>query len=389
MSKALLRAWRWQGRVLTGSGFEWGLLIGLPALAIGMMWWIFSSAQVQGLAVGVMDEDGSSLSRELVRMVDATVAVDVVGFVDKDKAEGALRRGEVFGVVWIARGFERQVMRVEGGVVSLWVNAQYGTHSGVVQAAVSSAVRALSAGMEGRLRLALGASGAVMPLLPVADMAFNPELSYQKFLASGVIVALLHILATVMGVGAVGLELRHRTLGRWFVWVAQGREGFWLGIWALMGKLTWQMLALAVWALVAVMLMAQGAGVSLQALVMVVLCLWALLGLSLWLGVVLALGTLSMRMGLSNAGILTAPAFAFSGITYPLAAMPWGAKMVAMGLPLTHYLKVQVALLQAGAPPMVAFKPLIGLSVAGVGLMLLAGGLLQRALRLRLRWGRR
>ncbi|WP_158008651.1 hypothetical protein [Rappaport israeli] len=52
MSKALLRAWRWQGRVLAASGFEWGLLIGLPALAIGMMWWIFLARRCRGWRLG-------------------------------------------------------------------------------------------------------------------------------------------------------------------------------------------------------------------------------------------------------------------------------------------------------------------------------------------------
>ena len=53
----------------------------------------------------------------------------------------------------------------------------------------------------------------------------------------------------------------------------------------------------------------------------------------------------NMRIASSTAAVIGGPAFAFSGITFPLLAMPLPAQIFAQALPLTHYLRMQNQLL--------------------------------------------
>ena len=68
------------------------------------------------------------------------------------------------------------------------------------------------------------------------------------------------------------------------------------------------------------------------------------------MGALAAAATRSLRTALSATGFITAPAFAFGGVGFPLVAMPWGAHLWAQCLPYTHYLRLQMEQLQMGAP---------------------------------------
>ncbi len=83
---------------------------------------------------------------------------------------------------------------------------------------------------------------------------------------------------------------------------------------------------------------------------------WTLFALVVFLALSIALGafvsalTRSLRTALSATGFITAPAFAFGGVGFPLVAMPLLAQMWASLLPYTHYIRVQMEQLQMGAP---------------------------------------
>ncbi len=55
----------------------------------------------------------------------------------------------------------------------------------------------------------------------------------------------------------------------------------------------------------------------------------------------------NMRMASSTAGVVGGPAFAFSGITFPIVAMSPAVQVYAQILPLTHLLQLQNHLLFA------------------------------------------
>ena len=87
----------------------------------------YSQEVAQQLPVVLVDEDGSALSRELVRNLEATRAVIVAEHAPSvAEAQAQLRAGKVDGVVLIARGLQRQLRTgAPGAGIAVWVNASY------------------------------------------------------------------------------------------------------------------------------------------------------------------------------------------------------------------------------------------------------------------------
>lgn len=103
----------------------------------------------------------------------------------------------------------------------------------------------------------------------------------------------------------------------------------------------------------------------------------------------LAALSMSLRMALSGAGLLSAPAFAFSGVGFPLLAMSPTAQNWANAMPYTYYAKLQLAQWQMGAPVAYSAQIVSGLALAACVLLCVGGWGLVRALRRPARWGAR
>ena len=322
---SLRREWR----LLRSRPRDWAMVSWVPLLAMALMCWIFSAGQPQRLPIAVWNEDGASpLSRQLVRMLEATP------------------------------GFARDVQRGAGASVALLHNAQLATHSSLLQRDVRQVVGTLSAGVEMQALAKRGTPARALqlrvePIRTQLVALFNVSTNYEQFLATTLVPALVHILAMTAGAWSVGRELRDRTLGQWL----HGAGGAAAVLAALLGKL------LAPLALLVAVSLAAGA---------------ALAGL-----------TLSLRTAMSGAGLLSAPAFAFSGVGFPLLAMSGSARTWAEAMPYTHYARLQIEQWQMSAPPAQSLPVVAGLLLATLALLALATVGLLRGLRRPERWGAR
>ena len=103
----------------------------------------YSQEVAQQLPVVLVDEDGSALSRELVRNLEATRAVIVAEHAPSvAEAQAQLRAGKVDGVVLIARGLQRQLRTgAPGAGIAVWVNASYLLRASTIGEAVTEVLR--------------------------------------------------------------------------------------------------------------------------------------------------------------------------------------------------------------------------------------------------------
>lgn len=402
----MLALWRifyrsavWEWRVIARSRIEQIMVFLLPVIAMSSIWFTFSVAQVHDLPIGILDKDHSTLSRKLIQTIDASPNVAVTArYRHHQEMQTDLRNTDVYAAVIIPKGFSRHIHQVKPSPVTLVVNAQYGTHSGILQAGISDAVRTYSAGIELRLLKKMGLShkqavNTLFPIKPTVKMAFNLQLNYQQFLAATVIPALLHILATVIGVGVVGRKLRDKTIGTWFWGVTRSdithTPKFFAVLVALFGKLFWHSLIFCFWISLTLLLVAKIEHPPIGNMVVTIVTACLFMVLSLWLGAILTLMVMSKRMGLSNAGLITAPAFAFSGITYPLVAMPYPAQIIANMLPLTHYEQLQVAQIEMHQSWQTGLPTTYGFLLAVTIMIIISTLLMLLALKRKHRWGMR
>jgi ABC-2 type transport system permease protein len=340
---ALLRTRPWDLAMIT-----W-----VPLLAVLLIWWIFSAGLPERLPIGVLDQDRSALSRQIVRFLDATPGLRVVQrFDDEGAMARALTSGAVDAAVQLPRDLNREVKQGRTGQVVLLHNAQLGTHSSLIQRDVRTVVATVSGGVELAVRNKRGesmiAARATMEPLKAGTVAlFNTSGDYEQFLGAALIPALLHILAMTAGAWAVGRELRDRSIGGWLGATPRWHEA----LAALAGKLALPFASLSLVGIAAMLWITAGRGWHpVGSLGWTLFALVVFLALSIALGGFVAALTRSLRTALSATGFITAPAFAFGGVGFPLVAMPALAQLWAALLPYTHYIRVQMEQLQMGAP---------------------------------------
>lgn len=372
--------------------WDLALLTWVPLLAAALLWWIFSAGQPRALPIGLVDADHTALSRQLGRFLNAAPGLHVdQQFSNLAEAEQALRSAQVYGVVTIPPDFARSVKQGRAAQITLLHNAQLGTHSGLIQRDVRTVVGTLSAGIEmaGRNKRGEPAQTVLVAMEPVrTDLItlFNASLDYEQFLAVALVPALLHILAMTAGAWSVGRELRDATLGQWLG--SAPRTGQALA--ALGGKLLWAWLSLGSVGTLALLWMTWGRDWHPPGSVAwTLVALWVFLALSICMGAAVAAITRSLRTALSATGFITAPAFAFSGVGFPLVAMPWGAQLWAQALPFTHYIRVQMEQLQMGAPVEYSLRTPLVMLLACAALLLVSAVVLARAAAQPATWGKR
>ena len=380
---------------LRASPWDWAMVSWVPLLALALMCWIFSTGQPYRLPIAVWNEDPSAISRQLVRMLEATPGLEVRQTVlNRGEAADALQRMDVYGVVHIPPGLETQVKQGKGGTVTLLHNAQLATASSLLQRDLKQVVGTLSAGVEMQAAAKRVTPRQVVqvqmePIKTQLLALFNVSTNYEQFLAATLVPALIHILAMTAGACSVGRELRDRTLGQWLSPAGQA-IGFLDVAAALMGKLLLPAVLLWGSGMAALMYLSQLRGWAVAgSMAWIAVGLAALVVLSLAAGATLAAITLSLRTALSGAGLLSAPAFAFSGVGFPLPAMTGSARGWALSMPYTHYARLQLEQWQMGAPVAQSLPVVCGLLLAALVLLTLSSLGLLRGLKRPDKWGGR
>jgi ABC-2 type transport system permease protein len=104
---------------------------------------------LRDVPVAVVDRDGSTSSRELVRRIDATDSVLVAeALPDMVTAERAVFAREVHGIVLIPTDFERDLLHGRSSPVALYSDASYFLMNSRVSSAVAAAVHAFGSEVE-------------------------------------------------------------------------------------------------------------------------------------------------------------------------------------------------------------------------------------------------
>jgi ABC-2 type transport system permease protein len=348
----ILRAARREIGRITGDWYYPVLMLVLPLASFALIWAIFAEGVPRDLPVAVVDADQSALSRQLVRMIDATPSMQVAVQAGSVEAARALvLRGKVYGIVVIPAEMERDAKRGDAPKVVAYYNAQYLLPASLLRRDLRTAVGTVSAGLELRVRQARGetasaAKAHVEPIRIDAHTLFNPQLNYLYYLVAALLPTLLQIFVMVAGVHAFGVELKEGTAGEWMQ-AAGGRA--WR---AVLGKA----LPYAAWfttlALFMLVVLFRYMAVPLHGHVDVIVAATVLFVCAyLAVALLFVAWSANLRFATSTAALYSAPAFAFVGITFPAMGMPVVGRVWAALLPLTHYLQVFVDQTMRGALP--------------------------------------
>ena len=385
LASSLRREWA----RLRADPWDIAMLSAIPLALYLLTWWIFSAGVARELPLVVHDRDHSAVSRQLIRMLDASPGLQVVlAAQNEDEALRLIRARGAFGLLSIPDDLQASLLAGRGARLQWAYNAQFAAHAGAMTRDVRTVVATVSAGVElqGRARRGAGVLQASAQLEPVrtrTSTLFNENGSYLASLALPVSFTLLHMFVTLAAVTALGREFRAATVSEWLT-AADGRLAA-----ALFGKLAIPAAVFAVHALLLFLLFGVVLGWPVQGSATAMLA-----GTGLFITACLALGAAiiafssSLRAALSASAFITAPAFAFAGQGFPLLAMPPAARIWAESLPLTHYLQMLNNTWLAGAPLRFNLAPLAVLLAFTLGLGALAWLRLARRVRQPDTWGK-
>ncbi|PHV32817.1 ABC transporter [Janthinobacterium sp. BJB312] len=371
---ALAREWR----RLRGDFWDFGMLSWIPLVLCGMLWLVFSAGIARDLPIVVIDNDNSTLSRQLTRWLDASPGIAVAAKVaSSDEALHRLRERTAFGYLVIPDDFEQKLLGGRQATVQWLYNAQFSSHAGALLRDVRTVSTTLSAGIEMTARVKKGMSGVQAaaqfePIRTTLNSLYNENTSYEAFLTLALMPAMLQIFIVVAIVTSIGRELRDGTVPQWLA----SAKGSWLR--AIGAKLLFPLIAYCALALLYLLFFSLVRGWAVAGSLPALLLSMLLLVLAYCgLATLLIAATLSLRLALSGAAFITAPAFAFAGQAFPLMAMPAPARAWAQALPLTHYLQLQTKYWLAGAPWRYGVQEMlilagIAIGCGAVGILLLA-----------------
>ena len=351
------------------------LLTLMPLVLLGSMAAMLWGGSPHDLRTVIVDRDGGSVARAIVRNIAANRALQIVGTTPSlDDAMAMIRREAAVAAVVIPRGVGTRNAR--GAPVEIFYQTVFLSTGALASTSLRVVISTTLADRQLR-DAALGGVAALHTPLPGVQVTLlgNPTASLEWYLGLLLGPAILHLLIAVTCVGSVGLLLDDKAfaafarrsphpaatlIGRLTPHVAAGT--MWTTVWLL-----WLTLARGYRAEGSLALIVAGALLLFVATAAVALLLLA--------------ATREVSTALSGAVIIAGSALAYSGTSLPITGAGLFPRIWSDLLPLTHFLTLQMdQVLGVSAAP-------VARAVSGLLLYpLVAGGI---ALRLIVRAGRR
>jgi ABC-2 type transport system permease protein len=325
---------------------------------------------VKQVRILVVDEDRTTVSAGLVQRLEGGRQFKVVGYVSSDAGvEHALLDREATAVLHIPRHFEEDLVRRGVAPVQLVLNAEEGSTAGIVQANANAILASYARELDRTLPAAGGGRSPVRRAAPLdlrTQRWFNPTRSYYHWMVPALMVSLTTIIGLLLTAQNITRENELGTLEQLNVtpitkvqFIAAKLIPFWLlslvifSIGLVIGKLVFD-----------IPMRGNLLLVYLAAMVYLVV----VLGLGLWISTI----TRTQQQAMFVAFFVILIFLLMSGLFTPVDSMPDWAQRVAEANPVKHFVFIMRSVLVRGAGLETVGPPILGLAVAGAGVLSLA-----------------
>lgn len=326
------------------------LPIGVSLFTIGM----FSSQIVQHVPIGIVKQDDSQLADKLEMKLRSSPVLDIKMIcTDMGECEHAVVRGDLQGFLVFPNDLERRTLRLEAPVIPVYSSGQ----NYLTNMFATKEIRSVLASAGSELFTAQMEDPVKVQIHSVGNLKSN----YQGFLVFGLVTAIFHLAAMIVGVYVTSFPLRDHRVTEMIRYAGGSRLTLWVASVLPMNIVLW-LETVGCYAychrLLAPLTFDEFVMSAAAQLFMIFACSGA--------GIVFVGVFGIMRMATGAAGIIGSPAFAFAGQTFPVMAMPFAVRCFAFILPLTHVLMIQSTMLLGDvdmAPAWESMKILIGMAV--------------------------
>ena len=228
MMSVLLNIFRRELRRMTSRRIYFASCIVLPLFSLVFMATIFGHGQMENLPVGVVDADQTSLSRSIIRMVDATPELQVTKqYANETEARKAIQRKEIYGYLLIPSGIKSLCYYYPNAMLSV---------GGELHSTFETILKQVSVTPIVTEAVGLGESQTNITsfLVPVSEeemVSYNSNRNYAIYLSQPFFFVFLQVLLLLVTTYALGSESKFGTSDEWLQ-MAKGNIGI-----AVIGKL--------------------------------------------------------------------------------------------------------------------------------------------------------
>ncbi len=208
-------------RRMTSRRLYFGVCLVLPLFCLFFMATIFGSGQMENIPIGIVDQDNTATSWQIVRNISAVPTFKVTRhFTDETAARQAVQRKEIYGYLSIPTGFTQQATTGMDATLSYYYHYALLSVGSELMAAFETALAPVALSPIAMEAVSLGVSQEQITtfLLPVQSSMhplYNPDLDYSIYLSQPFFYVLFQILILLITVYIIGSELKFHTAQEW------------------------------------------------------------------------------------------------------------------------------------------------------------------------------
>ena len=224
----LFNVFRRELRRMNSRRIYWVACLVLPLFSLIFMATIFGDGQMKDLPIGVVDEDNTSASRHIIRMVDATPELHVTQhFANETEARKAMQKKEIYGYLLIPSKITSLCYYYHNAMLSV---------GGELRSTFETLLQEVSVTPIVTEAIGLGENESTLTsfLIPVSETeypTYNDTRNYAVYLSQPFFFVFLQILLLLVTTYALGSESKFGTSDEWLE-SSKGNMGI-----AVMGKL--------------------------------------------------------------------------------------------------------------------------------------------------------
>lgn len=164
---------------------------------------------LRNVPIALVDQDGTTASRELARRLDATPDVEIeMTLPDLPSAEREVFKRSIYGIIVIPQYFERDLLHGRPSPIAVYADASYFLIYQRVSVAIATVTRTLGAEIEAARLIGFGldpsvARAVVAPIELTAVPLFNPQGGYATYVLPAAFVLILQQ-TLLIAVGLLG-----------------------------------------------------------------------------------------------------------------------------------------------------------------------------------------
>ena len=328
-------------RIIYHSPIYWLCMIVLPLTVLVFFTTMMNEGQPTRLPIAIVDNDHSTLSRTLIRRLDAFQSTEIVAQYDNvNEASKAMREGNIYAFLHIPYGMAAQLSTGRQPHMSYYYTMTTIT-GGTLAMKDLKTISLLATGAAGKqVMSAKGMSDKqiatfLQPIEVDLHQINNPWTNYNMYLSCVFVPGLFMLFIFLITAYSLGCELK---FNRSRQWIASAGNNIWL---ALIGKLLPHTMILVtvasiyVWHLFGYMGFVHHGG----AMAMVLLSLAMVLPAQ-GFGVAIFGLIPSMRMSMSVCSLWAVLSFSMVGSAFPIEAMDSPIQALSWLFPLRHYFMI-------------------------------------------------